>query len=71
MGAYPIGAVQALSEHAFEPDWVCGISLAAINGAVIAGNAPAHMGRAVCYKEGRAYGGGLAAPDISMKVSTP
>jgi NTE family protein len=40
MGAYHIGAYQALQELAFEPDWVCGISMGAINGAIIAGNAP-------------------------------
>jgi NTE family protein len=40
MGAYHIGAFQALREQAFEPDWVCGISMGAINGAIIAGNAP-------------------------------
>lgn len=40
MGAYHIGAFQAMREHEFEPDWVCGISMGAINGAIIAGNAP-------------------------------
>jgi NTE family protein len=40
MGAYHVGAFQALQEFAFEPDWVCGISMGAINGAIIAGNAP-------------------------------
>lgn len=40
MGAYHIGAYQALREAAFDPDWVCGISMGAINGAIIAGNAP-------------------------------
>jgi NTE family protein len=36
MGAYHIGAFQALREYVFEPDWVCGISM----GAIIAGNVP-------------------------------
>lgn len=40
MGAYHIGALQALQEHAFAPNWVCGISIGAINGAIIAGNVP-------------------------------
>jgi NTE family protein len=40
MAAYHVGAFQALREHAFEPGWVCGISMGAINGAIIAGNAP-------------------------------
>jgi NTE family protein len=40
LGAYHIGAYQALREAGFEPDWVCGISMGAINGALIAGNPP-------------------------------
>ena len=40
LGAYHIGAYQALQEQRFEPDWVCGISIGAINAALIAGNAP-------------------------------
>ncbi len=38
MGAYHVGAYQALQEDSFEPDWVCGISMGSINGAIIAGN---------------------------------
>jgi NTE family protein len=40
LGAYHIGAYQALAEHDLHPDWVSGISIGAINSAVIAGNAP-------------------------------
>jgi NTE family protein len=40
LGAYHIGAYQALAEKGFHPDWVCGISIGAINAAVIAGNPP-------------------------------
>lgn len=40
LGAYHIGAYQALSEHNLHPDWVAGISIGAINSAVIAGNRP-------------------------------
>src|SRR5215469_584555 len=38
LGAYHIGAYQALAEHDLHPDWVAGISIGAINSAVIAGN---------------------------------
>ncbi len=41
LGAYHIGACEALQERGFAPDWVCGISIGAINAAVIAGNPPA------------------------------
>jgi NTE family protein len=40
LGAYHIGAYQALAEHGLHPDWVAGISIGAINAAVIAGNQP-------------------------------
>ena len=40
LGPYHIGAYQALHEQRFAPDWVCGISIGAINAALIAGNAP-------------------------------
>jgi NTE family protein len=38
LGAYHIGVYQALHEHGFEPDWLCGISIGAINAAILAGN---------------------------------
>lgn len=40
LGAYHIGAYQALHELGYEPDWVTGISIGAINSGVLAGNAP-------------------------------
>ena len=40
LGAYHIGAYQALAENNLHPDWVAGISIGAINAAVIAGNRP-------------------------------
>src|ERR1700744_652169 len=40
LGSYQAGAFQALSHHDFEPDWVAGISIGAINAAIIAGNEP-------------------------------
>jgi NTE family protein len=40
LGSYQAGAYQALSGHHFEPEWVAGISIGAINAAIIAGNAP-------------------------------
>lgn len=40
LGAYQGGVYQALSEASLHPDWVAGISIGAINAALIAGNAP-------------------------------
>jgi NTE family protein len=41
LGAYHIGAYQALEEAGYAPDWVAGISIGAINSAIIVGNRPA------------------------------
>ncbi len=40
LGAYQAGAYAALAEAGLEPDWVAGISIGAINAALIAGNTP-------------------------------
>lgn len=40
LGSYQAGAYQALCRQGFEPDWVAGISIGAVNAAIIAGNAP-------------------------------
>src|SRR6516162_4114087 len=40
LGAYHIGAYQAMAEHDLHPDWVASISIGAINAAIIAGNRP-------------------------------
>ena len=40
LGSYQAGAYQALCHFDFEPVWVAGISIGAINAAIIAGNAP-------------------------------
>ena len=39
LGSYQGGVYQALCEAGLEPDWVAGISIGAINAAIIAGNA--------------------------------
>jgi NTE family protein len=38
LGSYQAGAYQALCHHDFVPEWVAGISIGAINAAIIAGN---------------------------------
>ena len=40
LGAYQAGVYQALHEANIEPDWVTGVSIGAINAAIIAGNPP-------------------------------
>src|ERR1700754_1530075 len=43
LGAYQAGVYEALAEAAIHPNWVAGISIGAINAAIIAGNSP-HVG---------------------------
>jgi NTE family protein len=40
LGAYQAGVYEALSEAGIHPDWIAGVSIGAINGAIIAGNPP-------------------------------
>lgn len=40
LGSYQAGVYQALAEADLHPDWVAGISIGAINSAIVAGNAP-------------------------------
>jgi len=40
LGAYQAGVYEALTASSFCPDWLAGISIGAINAAIIAGNAP-------------------------------
>src|ERR1700686_4009945 len=38
LGAYQAGVYEALAESGIQPDWIAGISIGAINAAIIAGN---------------------------------
>jgi NTE family protein len=40
LGAYQAGAYEALAAAGLEPDWIAGISIGAINAALISGNTP-------------------------------
>ncbi|HEY1980200.1 MAG TPA: patatin-like phospholipase family protein, partial [Xanthobacteraceae bacterium] len=40
LGSYQAGVYQALAEADLHPNWVAGISIGAMNSAIIAGNAP-------------------------------
>ena len=42
LGAYQVGVYEALHERGIAVDWVIGMSIGAINGALIAGNRPQH-----------------------------
>ena len=52
LGAYQAGVYEALAEQDLHPDWVAGISIGAINAAIIAGNpAEARVGKLRAFWE--------------------
>ena len=63
LGAFQVGAYQAMHEAGIEPDWVIGTSIGAINGAIIAGNPPEHrLKRLHAFWEGVQQQGGADVP---------
>jgi len=40
LGSYQAGVIEALSNAGVEPDWIAGISIGAVNAAIVAGNPP-------------------------------
>ena len=42
LGSYQAGVYQGLAEAGIRPNWIAGISIGALNAAIIAGNAPEH-----------------------------
>jgi NTE family protein len=40
LGAYQAGVYEALAEAGIHPDWIAGMSIGAVNGAIVAGNPP-------------------------------
>ena len=63
LGSYQAGAYQALCHIGFEPDWVAGISIGAINAAIIAGNEPDNARRAAEGILGDGVGAGAVEAD--------
>src|SRR5438128_8301544 len=65
LGAYQVGVYQALHEAGIEPDWVIGTSVGAINGALIAGNAPQHrLERLHAFWDSVEQHAGIGVPDF-------
>jgi NTE family protein len=40
LGAYQAGVYEAVTREGFRPDWLAGVSIGAVNAAIVAGNAP-------------------------------
>ena len=64
LGSYQAGVYEALSTSEYLPDWVAGISIGAVNAAIIAGNPPQQrVGRL------REFWEGITAPSALWPVS--
>src|SRR6202040_1964744 len=57
LGSYQAGVYEALSTSQYMPDWIAGISIGAINAAIIAGNPPEKR-----VERLRAFWEGITAP---------
>ena len=64
LGAYQAGVMEGLSEAGIAPDWVAGISIGAINGAIIAGNPPERQIDRLREFWGTISQPGLGAPEL-------
>ena len=66
LGAYQAGVFEQLSAQDFQPDWIVGTSIGAINGAIIAGNRPEHR-----VAKLRAFWEGLAPASSWLNAWSP
>jgi len=58
LGAYQAGVYEALAEAGIHPDWIAGVSVGAINAAIIAGNPPTARIERLCEFWTQATAGG-------------
>lgn len=64
LGSYQAGVYEALAGSQYLPDWVAGISIGAINAAIIAGNAPDER-----VEKLRRFWDGITAPTASWPTA--
>ena len=64
LGSYQAGVYEALSTSEYLPDWIAGISIGAVNAAIIAGNAPEKR-----VERLREFWEGITAPSALWPVS--
>src|SRR3974377_539909 len=61
LGSYQAGVYEVLAASEYLPDWIAGISIGAINAAIIAGNAPEKR-----VERLREFLGGIQAPSARV-----
>ncbi len=71
LGAYQAGAFEALASAGFEPDWITGVSIGAINSALIAGNPPQRRVERLKAFWDRATAGSPFVPPAALDALRP
>ena len=71
LGAYQAGAFEALAGAGFEPDWITGVSIGAINSALIAGNPPERRVERLKEFWDRATAGSPFVPPAALDALRP
>ena len=66
LGSYQAGVFEVLAQSDYQPEWVAGISIGAINAAIIAGNAPADR-----VAKLRAFWDQVTAPTAAWPAALP
>jgi len=66
LGSYQLGVFEALEQAGLRPDWIVGTSIGALNGAIIAGNAPERR-----LERLSAFWQGLARPALLARWGGP
>lgn len=65
LGAYQAGVFEGMTEAGYLPDWITGVSIGAINGALIAGNSPRQrIERLRTFWDRVSSGASIAAPPL-------
>jgi NTE family protein len=65
LGSYQASVYEALSTSEYQPDWIAGISIGAVNAAIIAGNAPEKR-----VERLREFWQGITAPSALWPISS-
>ena len=65
LGSYQAGVYEALSTSEYQPDWIAGISIGAVNAAIIAGNPPESR-----VERLREFWQGITAPSALWPMSS-
>jgi len=71
LGAYQAGVYEGIAETGLAPNWIAGVSIGAINAALIAGNPPERHGRRSGFRSTVTKRGGVPITRHRAGCATP